>query len=50
MKKQATTTMSIRSYRSKTYIILYLLEDNQISLLAIKHQRQLSFHFSYQSF
>ncbi|EIJ33256.1 type II toxin-antitoxin system RelE/ParE family toxin [Thiothrix nivea] len=35
--------MSIRQYQSREYVILYLLKETTVSLLAIKHQRQLAY-------
>ncbi|SJM95664.1 conserved hypothetical protein [Crenothrix polyspora] len=44
IKARMSENASIRQYTSKDYLVLYLHKDQEITLLAIKHHRQLYFH------
>ena len=44
IKSRIPRNTSIRQYLSKDYLVLYLLDIQEIVLLSIKHHRQLNFN------
>ncbi|SJM95660.1 conserved hypothetical protein [Crenothrix polyspora] len=44
IKARMSENASIRQYTSKDYLVLYVHQDLEIALLAVKHYQQLYFH------